>query len=163
MVQSLLSQFPGPLTLYPSRSKFLMLFAGSSAFVAVGVVTLLQDGSSAKAWFIVLFFALCAVVSAAYLLPGAASLTLDANGFRLKQFYFVRKSRWENVTNIHTGYTPPSRTKRVRYNDAQWNGWRIATLDYNLTFPDTYGMPADDLAALMTQWRDRVLGPTSTE
>ena len=125
---------------------------------------LVKQDSSAMMWYCVLFFAFCAVVFAACLLPGSASLTLDADGFRLKQFYFVRKSRWQNVTNIDVGYAPPSRTKCVRYNDTQWSSWRLARwetalLGYNALLPDTYGMSADDLAALMAQWRDRVLGP----
>jgi hypothetical protein len=169
MVQSLLLQFPGPLTLYASRSKFFMLFAGSASFVAIGAVMLVQHGYSAKMWFGVLFFALCAVVFATNLVPGSASLTLDADGFRVKQFYFVRKSRWKDVTKIVSGYPPLSRarTKFVLYNDTQWSGWKLArwetaTLGYNAMLPDTYGMSADDLAALMVQWRDRVLGPAST-
>lgn len=167
MVRSLLLQFPGPLTLHASRSRFLMLFAGSASFVAIGAVLMVQDGSDAKLWFCVLFFGLCATVFAINLLPGSASLTLDKDGFRVKQFWFIRKSRWKNVTSIDAGYLPPSRTKTVRYNDTQWSGWRLARwetakLDYNAVLPDTYGMSADDLAALMVQWRDRVLGPAAT-
>lgn len=168
MVQSLLLQFPGPLTLYPSRSKFFMFFAGSVSFVAIGAVELVQHGSSAMAWCCVVFFALCAVYFAATLLPGSASLTLDADGFRVKQWYFVRKARWQNVTNIDAGYPPASRTKFVWYNDTQWSGWRLAQwetarLGYNAMLPDTYGIAADDLAALMAQWRNRAMGSASTE
>ena len=168
MVEPLLLQFPGPFTLYPSRSKFFMLFAISASFVTVGAVMLVKQNSSATMWFGVLFFALCAVVFGAYLLPNSASLTLDADGFQLKQFYFARKHRWQNVTNIDADYAPPSRIKRVRYDDSQWSGWRLARwetalLGYNATLPDTYGISADDLAALMAQWHDRALGPASTE
>ena len=143
-----------------------MFFAGSASFVAIGAVLLVQDGSNAKAWFCVLFFALCAVVFATNLLPGSASLTLDTDGFRVKQFYFVRTSRWKNVTNIDAGYAPPARAKFVQYNDTQWSGWRLARwetakMGYNAMLPDTYGMAADDLAALMVQWRERALGPAS--
>ena len=168
MVQSLLLQFPGPLTLQASRSKFLRLFAGSVSFVAIGAGLMVHDGSEAMLWFGVLFFGLCAAVFAINLLPGSASLTLDTDGFRVKQFCFVRKSRWKNVTNIDAGYLPPSPIKTVQYNDTQWSGWRLARwetakLGYNAVLPDTYGMSADDLAALMVQWRDRVLGPASTQ
>ena len=165
MMQALLLQFPGPLTLYPNRSKWILLFAVSASFAAFGAVVLVKQDSSAMMWFCVLFFAVCAVVFGAYLLPGSASLTLDTDGFRVKHFYFVRKSHWQTVTNIQAASAPPSRTKFVRYNDTQWNGWKLARwetarLGYNAMLPDTYGMSADDLAELMTQWRDRVLGPS---
>ena len=141
-----------------------MLFAGSVLFVAVSAVMLAQDGGDAKAWSVVLFFALGAVGFAATLLPGSASLTLDMDGFRVKQFYFVRKSRWKNVTDIDAGYLPPSPTKVVLYIDSQWSGWRLARwettkLGYDAALPDTYGMSADDLAELMVQWRDKALSP----
>ncbi|MGJ4931156.1 hypothetical protein ACQR1I_33845 [Bradyrhizobium sp. HKCCYLS2038] len=174
MVQSHFVQFPGPLTLHASRSRFLRLFGVSALFVAIGTGLLVHDGSNAKIWFSLLFFALCALVFATNLLPGSASLTLDADGFRVKQFYFVRKSRWESVTNIHAGYLlgagylPGLRTKVVRYIDTQWSGWRLARwetakLGYNAALPDIYGMSADELAALMMQWRNRLLGPAPTE
>ena len=170
MDQSGLSQFPGPLTLYPSGSKFFMFFAGSASFAAFGTIKLIeQQGSSAMMWSCVLFFGLCAVLFAINLLPGSASLTLDADGFRVKQCsFFARKARWQNVTNIHAACAPPSRTKFVRYNDTQWSGWKLARcetarLGYNGMLPDTFGMSADDLAALMAQWRDLALGTASTE
>ena len=163
IAQPILLQFPGPLTLYPDRSKFFIFFLGSAFVTAAGVVMLVKQDHSAMMWFSVSFFAVCALVFGAILLPGSTSLTLDADGFRLTQFYFVRQSSWQNITNISTGYTPPSRTLRVRYNDAQLSGWRLARwetalLGYNAMLPDTYGMPADDLAALMARWRDRALG-----
>jgi hypothetical protein len=166
-VEPLLSQFPKPLTLYPSRSKYFILFVVSALGFYMSVVLAKQD-STATIWFCVVFCTVCAIVFATYLVPGSASLTLDADGFRVKQFYFVRKSRWQNVTSINVGDSPPSRIKFVRYNDTQWSGWRLArwetaALGYNAMLPDTYGMSADDLAALMTHWRDRVLALASTQ
>jgi hypothetical protein len=157
-----MDRIPKPLILYPSRTKWILPFAGSAIFMVVGVWVLVTQDHSAAIWFSVLGSVGCSIVFATILLPGSSSLTLDADGFQMKQFYRVRKIRWQNVTNIHSGNIRPSRIKTVRYNDSQLSGGKLAklettTLGYNAMLPDTYGMTADDLAALMTQWRDRGL------
>lgn len=114
MIQSFLLQFPGPLTLHVRRSKLSMLFAGSASFVVIGAVMLVQHGTNVMMWFSVVFFALCSVLFAINLLPGASSLTLDADGFRVISFYFVRKSRWKDVTNIYSCLRAASRAYEVR-------------------------------------------------
>ncbi len=164
MDEPLLLQFPGPLTLYPSRSKYILFFAASLCFVALGLSVLVKVDNSATSWFCLWFFAACAVVFGIYLLPGSVSLTLDADGFQIRHFYFVRTALWQNVTNLDVYCVPFSPTKLVVYIDTQLNGWRhgrwvITSMGFNAILPDTYGMSADDLAALMAQWRARVLGP----
>ena len=154
------------LTLYPSRRKSILRLAGTASFVALGVVVLAKQDNSTAMWFCVSFFAICVLIFFVFLLPGSASLTLNMNCFRIKTLYFVRKSKWQNVTNIHAASEPISGLQLVRYNDTQWNGWKLAKwetsrLGYNAALPDTYGMSADDLAELINRWRDRALRTSS--
>lgn len=119
-----------------------------------------RDGSAIM-WFGVVTSTICSIVFATNLIPGSSSLTLDKGGFEMKQFYYVRRTRWQTVTNINAGNISSSSVKTVQYNDSAFRGWKLAKLEtaalgYNAMLPDTYSMTADDLAALMTQWWDRL-------
>jgi hypothetical protein len=159
----MIDRFSEPLILHPSRTKWILFLAGSVTFVAVEVWLLAtQRDNSAITWFGVFGFAAASIVFATNLIPGSSSLTLDMDGFKIKQFYKVRRTPWQNVTNIHAGNIPPSILKTVRYNDSGLSVRKLArlgtaALGYNAILPDTYGMTADELAVLMTKWRERSL------
>src|SRR5262249_61038879 len=83
---AILARFPGPVALAISRAKWLAVLAGGAAFVTV--IWMLRaspdDVSSSERWITwatLLFFGLVMLVAAVMLLPGAGSLTLDADGF----------------------------------------------------------------------------------
>jgi hypothetical protein len=75
----ILARFPGPVTLYPSRRKWLLVMAGCLLFAVAGIGE--AYNGDAKGWLGVVFFGLGAIVPGLMLLHGAASLTLDADGF----------------------------------------------------------------------------------
>jgi hypothetical protein len=162
-VADILSRFPQPAILYPSIKKWTGYTIGSALFVAIGYYFL---DNSALAWFSFIFFCFCTIVFTIQLLPGSSSLTLDADGFETRAFFFRRiRSRWQNVTNIKaaSGLPPASaRVKIIWYNDDQWKRWwfarqETAIFGYNTCLPDTYGLPAEELADLMTRWQERAL------
>jgi hypothetical protein len=157
---AILPAFPGPLTLYPSRRKLLLvlLVCGVFAVGGFGMVTQAAPGG----WFVLVVFALGTIIAAVALLPGAASLKLDRDGFQTTSLFRRRRTLWQDVTGFEPASIPPSMLKLVVYDDVNAAGRAVAGLNAaiagrNAGLPDTYGLSAADLARLMTRWREQAL------
>lgn len=160
-----LSRFPGPVTLYPSRARQIKALAGGALFAVMGGILIATEDGLAG-WLCIALSGIGTIVAAISMLPGANSLTLDKDGFNSTALFRIRnRSRWQDVTNFQAlaAFPPaPADVKLVWYNDSQWNGWKLAKFDtamfgYNAMLGDTYGMSAEELAQLMAQWRNRAV------
>jgi hypothetical protein len=159
-VSDLLARFPGPLTLCPSRRKWLIVLVGSALFTAGGV-WMIREGDP-SGWFVAAFFGLCAIIGIVMLLPGLASLTLDADGFEMTSFFVGKRIRWRDASNFAASRIPPAFTKLVVFDNAKDKSSAVGRLNrmlvqHNAGLGDTYGLAADDLARLMAQWRERAI------
>jgi hypothetical protein len=158
-VDAILARFPGPVTLHPSRIKWLLVLLAGGV-LAFGGYLMVSDGDS-RGWFVLAFFAAVAIVAAIVLLPGAGGLTLDRNGFRATSLFRGFSARWEQVRGFESVSVPPSWQKLVVYDDINLAGkiakLNVAIAGHNAGLPDTYGLSADDLARLMTLWQDRAM------
>ena len=159
-VDLILSRFPGPVTLYPSRIKWLLVLLGCGLFTVAGLWIVSQGTPSG--WFPLGFFGSGSVVAALMLLPGAGALTLDGDGFRVTSLFRSGSSRWQDVTGFESVSLPRSSQRLVGYDNINMAGWKLAKLNVAITgrncaLSDTYGLSADDLAWLMTLWRDRAV------
>jgi hypothetical protein len=160
-VTGILSRFPGPVTLYPSRKKWLLVFSICVLF-AVGGVWMVKSGKE-SGWFVLIFFGLGAPVAVAAMLPGAGGLTLDREGFAVTNLFRSYRARWQDATGFTAAHM--AHQKMVVYDDVKQSGGSLATMNvaivgHNAGLPDTYGFSADDLAHLMAQWRDRAVART---
>ena len=167
-VDAVLARFPGPVTLTGSRVKYLGVLAASVVFVAA-LAWMLQHGAvgpagTAKAWLGVLFFGAGAVIGAVMLLPGASSLTLSAQGFERITLFVKRPTAWQQASGFIVGEYLTARRRQLRtvaYDDAAcWGAGADLSrklVGRNTALPDTYGLAHEDLARLMTQWRQRAL------
>lgn len=158
-IDIILARFPGPVTLYPSRKKWLLLVVAGLLFVAVGVWQAV--GGDGSAWYGVAFFALVSLVGITMLLPGAGQLTLDGAGFELLNLYRRSGARWKDVSHIDVTLPWPM-LHFVAYDDASVSTQPLAKLAAAMrlhtgTLPDTYGLSADHLAALIMKWRERAV------
>lgn len=166
---AILARFPGPVTVAISRAKWLAVLAGGAAFVAIFVWMLRADPDDVSAperwtaWAGLLFFGLVMLVAAVALLPGAGSLTLDADGFETCSLFRRFRTPWRQVSEFQVGaYTTPGRLQRtVIYDDAKPASLFAHSVRQmfgrNSALPDTYGLSHEELARLMTQWRTRAL------
>jgi hypothetical protein len=146
-IENIAARFPGPVTLYPSRKKWLIVFLGSALF-AVGGIWMVSSGEQ-KGWFVLIVFALFAATAAVMLLPGAGSLLLDAEGFETKSLFRRHRALWQDVTEFKATPIPPSMQRFVLYDDRNLTD-AAARLNAALTghaagVPDTYGFSADEL------------------
>jgi hypothetical protein len=164
-VALILASFPGPVTLHPSRRKFVFALAVCLACVVIAAWLLQEDSLSpagtAKVWLGLVVFGICAFVPAVMLLPGAGRLTLDAEGFEQVSLYVKRRAAWRQVGNFTIRqYSLRGRnTHFVGYDDARLpaDNMKRRMIGRNAALPDAYGLSHDALASLMTQWRARAL------
>ncbi|HLH87799.1 MAG TPA: hypothetical protein VKX28_05020 [Xanthobacteraceae bacterium] len=165
-VARILASFPGPVRLYPSYASFFSGLVMCLAFVAI-MSWMLREGSLDAAdifvvWFALIASGLCAIVPAVMLLPGAASLTLDAQGFEQVSLYVKRRVSWRGVGNftVREVSVRGRKTRFVGYDDAKLPARNAnrRMMGRNASLPNTYRLSHQELASLMTQWRARALG-----
>jgi hypothetical protein len=155
-----LQEFPGPLTLYPSTRKWVLLLLGCIPFDAAGLWMVAQ--ADPWGWYGLIVCASGTIVAVVMLLPGSASLKLDQDGIQITNFFRVRRTRWEDVSRFMP-FSPLSLINTiVIYDDVSAAPGIFRTLNAaiarrNAWLPDTYGLSADNLAAVMAQWRERAL------
>jgi hypothetical protein len=157
---AILDRFPGPVTLYPSRRKWLLVLAGGATF-AVGGALMIRSGDP-KGWLVLLFFAAVALIAAAVLLPGAGALTLDRDGFEITNLFRHHRIHWQDASGFTAARIPPARQRFVLFDQASASSRflanvNVAIVGHNASLPDTYGRSADELAELMAAWRASAL------
>jgi hypothetical protein len=161
----ILSRFPGPVTLYPSRRKWMLVLAGCAAFVTIAIwmVSTGNGGDVLYGWLALLFFGCGVLVSAIMMVPGAGSLTLDRDGFEIINMYRRSFFRWSDGSGFTAKILPPATQHVVVFDSAGAAHKSLGRLNTmfagrNAGLPDTYGLPAKDLAELLSKWRERALG-----
>ena len=148
------------IILHPSRGKW-GLIAVVCAFATVCGVLMVVDGAEGG-WLVLVASGLGTLVAAVLLIPGAAYLRLNQDGFEYRGPLRRRCCRWDEVTELEA-YGPVS-YPMVCCNLADPRGvpWYRRLLrpwnPYALWLPDTYGMDAVELAALMNELRAAAIG-----
>lgn len=165
---ALLARFPGPVTLHVNRLKALAMLAGSLAFVAGGIFLIVFVRDDPEAVFAgiasVAFFGACAAIGAVMLLPGAGSLTLDAAGFEVCSLFRRHRIAWPHASRFTAAtFSLPGANRKSMVGYDQ-DGLKGAGADFsrnaigrNAALPDTYGLSVEELARLLTAWRERAL------
>jgi len=161
---TILQRFPGPVTLHPSRGKWLLIFVVCALFGTIGVGMIVD--AAPMGWFVLIVFASGVVIAAVMLVPGAGSLKLDRDGFVVTSLFRRHAWRWNDVSDFVPEAIAPA-MRKVMYDDVNAAGRTAAKLSVaiagrNSGLPDTYGLAAAELAHVMTQWRERALGPAAS-
>jgi hypothetical protein len=162
-IEAMLMQFPGPITLYPSRRKWALILVSCGLFTVSGIW--MVERETPMGWPVLVFFLLGAIVAATALLPGAGGLTLDSRGFEIKNLFRRDRLSWQGVTDFEVGVIPPAGIKSsvifdyIDAKDRAISKLATAIAGRNGALPDTYGFSADDLAYLMMRWRERAMAP----
>jgi hypothetical protein len=156
-VDEILSRFPGPIILYPSRTKWLLVLLGCAAFAAIGFWMIASE--NVFGWLLLLFFGTGAGLAFVALLPGASALKLDRRAFEITSLFRRYPVSWQAVSNFEALPIATSGIKVVLFDNAD-EGHRVisnlnvAVSGHNAGLPDTYGMSAEELASLMVRWRE---------
>jgi hypothetical protein len=162
-IEQILSQFPGPVTLYPSRSRLALMAFGSLLFVAISIWAIRTSSGDWEiflAWASTIFFGLCLVVFCLQLLlPGSSSLTLERDQFTTAGFFRSSTHSWRDVRDFSVWQFRNNKMVLFdsRAETSPLKGLNTALSGKNSGLPDTYGFKADALVELMTRWRERAL------
>ena len=105
-------------------------------------------------WFGIAFFGLGTLVSAGMLVPTAAHLTLDGEGFEATVLFRRFPTRWEDPLRFEAATTPIAGRPVVMFDDATAGHSLLrqrnrGTSGRNASLADTYGLTSQNLASLM--------------
>jgi hypothetical protein len=169
-VLSLLSQFPGPITLYPSRRRWYATFAISIAIILISVAMIARGNS--QGWIGVALCGFIGGLSAIMLTARFSALQLGAEDFVLRHLFRSRTVRWIDAHRFEAviaygaaaSLLPENWRKIVGYDLLPKRQRRFPALEtllspHDCAMPDAYGLTPDDLADLMNAWRARAIGP----
>ncbi len=158
----LLARFPGPVVLYPSRCRYVVLMAVGAVFVCIGWADMAL-GNRVLGWLLIIPFGSGVVVAGAFILPGANALKLDHQTFEVTSWFRRGKVRWQDATDF-TAVPVTTTMTIVVFNLAGRKSGRMQafmnralTKDRNASLPDNYGLRAPDLVYLLMEWRERVV------
>ncbi len=140
-----------------SPAKWLLVLLGAAAFTAGGVW--MVETNSRNGWLVLVFFGLCTVMSVAQLLiPGR--LVLDAEGLEIRNLGRTTRHAWTDVEAFGVWKYRASQLVSLSLRPGAPERPRLAFVNRLLgardgTLPDTYGMEAEELAALLESWRQQ--------
>jgi hypothetical protein len=150
-----------PVVYRRSIQKMLFLFLGSLLFVAGGFLLLHKDPFTGYAC--VAFFGACALVSAISLHPKASYLELTEQGFTTCSLFRRSFTPWASVKEFFPIRIQLNSMVGLNYS-SQFNRletarrFSTALAGAEGALPDTYGMGAEQLSALLNNLLARRLG-----
>jgi hypothetical protein len=145
-----------------SRFKWAVLLLAGAVFAMGGVLVFFAaPGGRVGGIVVFVFFGACAVVAAIQLVLGS-TLTLTTDGYTFTSLGRLVTRRWQDVepfVAVRTSAIGGVVGIRLAVPSERLPGPRraaraVAGYDGG-ALPDTYGMKADDLAALMNEWHSR--------
>jgi hypothetical protein len=146
------------LLLRPSILGILGLLVVCSLFVAGGVW--MASKGQWMGWVGIVFFGLGVIVALVQLLPNASYLRLTENGLEVRSLYRSWFVSWDEIAyfaiaNIGYGDVVVFMFSD-RYHKAKTSrALARAIAGYEGALPDTYGMKADELCCLLSEWKRR--------
>ncbi len=141
-----------PLTLRPGKFKNIILILISISFICMGIS--LIDRNLWIAIITIFLFGISLIVFSINLIPNTSYLKIDERGLEMKTLFRTTFIPWQVVS----GFT----TKQIFLNklvmfDIDENFLRISKMKSRQgAFPDTYGMSAKKLAALLNDYKSQL-------
>lgn len=144
------------LQLTPSRWKHLALLACCACLVALAF--LVGPRQSTLAWLTGGFFGLGVVVALIALIPGSGFLRLEPEGMSVRSLYRTWRVAWADVEDFYVASVAGREMVCWEY-AAGFSGQPLgrafsrAISGVEAGLPDTYRIPAAELASLLNEWR----------
>jgi hypothetical protein len=148
-----------PTTLVPPRKLWRIIAIGGSVLFVISLLA--SFGGDTDAIFLAAFFGFWALLGAIILLPGANSLRLDETGFEIEHFFRRKRFRWSDVSDFEVRRVGEFNGEIVAFDTVDshlslWERINGALIGKKRYLPITYGMAGEDLAKLMTTWKNSV-------
>ena len=149
---------------YPSKTKWVFVTLLGLIFVAAGIFIIIQKGDTVG-WVVTGFFGLVVLVGIAPLLGIGSWLEVRADSFTMCSLGRQHDIRWDECSEFGVGVIGHNKTVMFnRERDMNSAAGKFARSMTGATgaLPDTYGMKADALAALMNAYRAQALSGSAT-
>lgn len=140
-----------PLILKPGKIKSIILILVSTGFVCLGIS--LIEKSIWIAILTILFFGICLIIFVINMIHGSSYLKIDERGIEMKTLFRTTLIPWQAVNGFKTKSI--FITKMVTFNIDEKLLEHSGLKGKTGAFPDTYGMSADSLAALLNSYKDQ--------
>ena len=152
---------PGELLLRPRARDQVLLLLVCAGFVALTFLPNIRQDEATMKWGARCFFGLGASIFVLQLVPGISHLRLTPEGFEIRNLGRGDFIRWGDVDAFFPTRTGWSRAAGFRF-VPEYEGARAGRAFASWlsggaegVLPDTYGRKAEDLVALMEEWRRR--------
>ncbi len=148
-----------PVTLRTSRKKAILGLMGCVVFIAIA----LSMDHSLFADIGIAFFGLGAIVFTMQLLPNSSYLRLTREGFTMCSLFRCHTIQWRHVSGFGVGriYTKKVVGWDPAHDVSKPGKVTKALSGFASALPDTYGLGAEELAALMNRLRDEYAAPST--
>ena len=176
-VAPLLAQFPGPLTLRPSKRKWFVMLAVAGLFTVDGVAEAVSSNSgNILNWIGAGFFGLCTIGFVYMIFFAGFEMALDGDGLRWRGGRLSEHWQWTDVRDFAvveyaSGAPGAALRKCVGFSDIRLNKSKSqkagelisgAMTGRDCLVPDafsssSFGLPMEDLARLMSEWQKRAV------
>jgi hypothetical protein len=148
----ILACFPGPVRLKRPRWKNLLIFIVFGLLAVKGI----GDPVKFKMWLPLICFGPVAVFNLLALLPWANALTLRRDRLQWSHGFIRWSVPWGDANDFTVFGS--GRYARTAFKDYRKSAGRMSALGSRLfVLSHTFGRTPDELAALLTQWRERAL------
>lgn len=157
-----MSELPETMTLRPSRVRWLLLLIVAVALSSTAVWAM-ADFFPAMRWVVGIFFGVAAVIALLNVIGVASRLDLGRDGFTCVTLFRSFTRKWTDCSTfdpVRVGVN-----KFVGFTSAEDDAAkpRLASANKHMIghsgmLPDTYGLSAEELAALMNRFRARAMG-----
>ena len=141
-----------------NKLTIVILLLVSTLFVFLGI-TVIKENMFVK-WLTIIFFGLGIVVFIIELLPNSRYLKLTNEGFEVRSLYRSHFTKWTEVSGFGIYYVSFNTMVTFNYTEEHKKhktGKKISKIlsSYQGGLPQTYGMKATELAALMNAWKNK--------
>ncbi|HLY57017.1 MAG TPA: hypothetical protein VKS60_15740 [Stellaceae bacterium] len=143
------------IILRPRRLKWSLILLVCLGFLAIGIVGAATDGGPGLV-FCAVVFGIGSVIAVVQLLPGASFLRLEPAGFTARSLFRDHFVAWHDVAGF--GVADVAGRKMVGYDLVPGAApppglakLNVAIAGCQAALPDTYGLTAEALAALMNE------------
>ena len=160
-----MNSLPETMTLRPSRVRWLLLLI-VAVVLSSAAVWAMEDSFPAMRWVVGLFFGVAAVIAVLNVIGVASRLELKRDGFTCVTLFRSFTRAWKDCSTfdpVRVGVN-----KFVGFTSAEDDAAKpkLAAANKHMIghsgmLPDTYGLSAEDLAALMNRFRARAMGAAS--
>ncbi|MCW1930315.1 MAG: GrpB family protein [Candidatus Kerfeldbacteria bacterium] len=146
------------ITLQPKKYT-LALYMLLSAMLMLGGIMMIQDGD-VLGWGVAGFFGIGILFFMVSMLPSASYLRLSSEGFEVCSLFRAHLTRWRDVDSFTYGKLHRRAVVMFNYSKYHKESEVLKKVARSLAstegmLPDTYGKKAEELAALMNEWRER--------